>query len=61
MLHYVYASTIKGLFKKGRPTKKKNLMRSHVLTKQNTILVKKETVMIKYGKEAFIFLFPLMK
>ena len=40
---------------------KNKLMKSHVLTKQNTILVKKETVMIKYGKEAFILLFPLMK
>jgi len=35
---------------------KKNTMESHVLTKHHTILVKKERVMIKYGKEAFYIL-----
>lgn len=35
------------------------MMRSHVLTKQNIILIQKETVIAKYGKKDFIFMFML--
>lgn len=34
-------------------------MRSHVLTKQNVILVQKDIVIAKYEKEDFIFMFTL--
>lgn len=35
------------------------MMRSHVLTKQNIILIQKETVIAKYGIKDFIFMFML--
>lgn len=38
---------------------KKILIRSHVLTKQNVILVQNEIVIAKCGKEDFIFMFML--
>lgn len=52
-LHFVYVSKVKGLFRKGLFTHKKNPMRSHVLTKQNIVLIQKEIAINQVWKGRF--------